>query len=504
MMFDLVDPYSLEDRRFAASLIPLKFQSDRQVRVLRTFNISNREEPAIKPCTSRECTIKFKYTMKLYSVKLQNIAKNTIYNTTQKIFLAIFVSISLVAFPFCFEHSCLPLQRSIGFDCFKSVDIDQNQSISLGNLKSVEIDQNQSISLDNLKSVEIVNQSISFDSLKSVDIEKECSIFKGKWIPYPKGPYYTNLTCNLMIDQQNCAKFGRNDTDFMKWRWKPDECELPLFDALRFLEIVRNKSMAFVGDSAASPEDISRNYSSDVNNFRRWYYVDYNFTLATLWSPYLVKSSDVGSTGMMSLNLDEADEAWSTQIENFDYLIISAGQWFFRPLIYHENGQALKCYNCNIKNITSAPIFYGYKMAFRTTFQKILESKSYKGLTFLRTFSPAHFENGEWNSAGSCERTRPYTNKEMKLDGYIMEMYKTQIEEFRLAEEEGKIRGLKFNLINTTEIMLMRPDGHPNHNVWQLNRNSTSGADCVHWCLPGPIDVWNEFLLYMMKSEINI
>ncbi|KAL7184865.1 hypothetical protein ACSBR2_026918 [Camellia fascicularis] len=35
----------------------------------------------------------------------------------------------------------------------------------------------------------------------------------------------------------------------MKWRWKPDECELPLFNAVQFLELVRGKTLAFVGDS---------------------------------------------------------------------------------------------------------------------------------------------------------------------------------------------------------------------------------------------------------------
>lgn len=78
---------------------------------------------------------------------------------------------------------------------------------------------------------------------------KRCNVFSGEWVPYSKGPYYDNETCNLILDQQNCMKFGRPDREFLKWRWKPDECELPLFDATLFLEIVRGKSMAFVGDS---------------------------------------------------------------------------------------------------------------------------------------------------------------------------------------------------------------------------------------------------------------
>lgn len=78
---------------------------------------------------------------------------------------------------------------------------------------------------------------------------RKCDIFRGTWISYQNMPYYNNATCREIFDQQNCMKFGRPDTDFMKWKWKPDECELPRFEAEQFLELVRGKSMAFVGDS---------------------------------------------------------------------------------------------------------------------------------------------------------------------------------------------------------------------------------------------------------------
>lgn len=88
------------------------------------------------------------------------------------------------------------------------------------------------------------------DSLKGADRPaKTCDVFNGTWVPYLDEPYYTNETCHWIIDQQNCLKFGRPDREFLKWRWKPDDCELPLFDAVQFLELVRGKSLAFLGDS---------------------------------------------------------------------------------------------------------------------------------------------------------------------------------------------------------------------------------------------------------------
>ncbi|RWW71033.1 hypothetical protein BHE74_00021257 [Ensete ventricosum] len=69
------------------------------------------------------------------------------------------------------------------------------------------------------------------------------------WVPNPNAPYYTNESCWAIHEHQNCIKFGRPDTGFMKWRWKPTHCELPVFNPAQFLELVRGKSLAFVGDS---------------------------------------------------------------------------------------------------------------------------------------------------------------------------------------------------------------------------------------------------------------
>ncbi|XP_059670706.1 protein trichome birefringence-like 19, partial [Cornus florida] len=353
---------------------------------------------------------------------------------------------------------------------------------------------------------------------KSISLEHKCNIFSGNWVPYPDGlPYYTNETQCSIDDRQNCLKFGRPDTEFLKWRWQPDECDLPMFDGVHFLELVRGKTLAFLGDSvgrnqmqslvcllasSATPIDVS--YVSDTR-FRRWLYADYNFTIAALWSPLLVKSREADPNGfsqdsLMSLYLDEADEAWTTQVEKADIVIISAGQWFFRPFMYYENGKVVGCHKCQKENVTDLTFYYGYKMAFRTAFRALLNLQNFTGLTFLRTFSPSHFENGDWNKGGNCVRTRPFTKQEMKFDGYSLELYKTQVEELRAAEKEGKKRGLRFRTLDISEAMVLRPDGHPNHYGHSPQENKTI-PDCVHWCMPGPVDTWNEFLLQMLKME---
>ncbi|KAJ9147413.1 hypothetical protein P3X46_029578 [Hevea brasiliensis] len=347
---------------------------------------------------------------------------------------------------------------------------------------------------------------------------KKCDIFSGEWVPNPEAPYYTNTTCWAIHEHQNCMKYGRPDTEFMKWRWKPDECELPVFDPAEFLEIVRGKSMAFVGDSVGRnqmqslicllsrveyPIDVS--YTPD-EQFKRWRYPSYNFTMATFWSPYLVKEEEADAngpthTGLFNLYLDQFNEEWTTQIEEFNYLIINTGHWFFRPCIYYENHQIVGCRYCLRDNVTDLPMSYGYRKAFRTAFRAINSLENFKGITFLRTFAPSHYENGEWDQGGDCLRTRPFRTNETKLEGINLELYVTQLEEFKIAEMEGKKRGLKFRLLDTTQAMLLRPDGHPSRYGHWPHENVTLHNDCVHWCLPGPIDTWSDFLLEMLKME---
>ena len=76
-------------------------------------------------------------------------------------------------------------------------------------------------------------------------------MFKGKWVRDENGTQYTTSSCLTIPESKNCFKNGRNDTDFLNWRWKPYDCELPRFDPIKFLQIVGGKKMAFLGDSVA-------------------------------------------------------------------------------------------------------------------------------------------------------------------------------------------------------------------------------------------------------------
>lgn len=78
-----------------------------------------------------------------------------------------------------------------------------------------------------------------------------CDLYHGKWVYESSGPLYSNNSCPVLTQMQNCQGNGRPDKEYENWRWKPDQCDLPRFDPKKFLELMRGKTLAFIGDSVA-------------------------------------------------------------------------------------------------------------------------------------------------------------------------------------------------------------------------------------------------------------
>ncbi|KAG6415673.1 hypothetical protein SASPL_123087 [Salvia splendens] len=220
--------------------------------------------------------------------------------------------------------------------------------------------------------------------------------------------------------------------------------------------------------------------------------------MSYFWSPFLVRSGvrdDVGPTNIglfnLYLYLDELDESWTNQIHGFDYLIINSGHWFNRNTVYYENRRIVGCSYCLLPNTTDLPATYTYRRAFRTAFRAL---ENFDGVVLMRTFSPAHFVGGEWNAGCDCVRRRP-----LGSNGTVLDMYAAQLEEFRASVGRGRNRRMR--VMDVTKMMLLRPDGHPSRYGHWPEEKVVLYNDCVHWCLPGPIDSWADILLHMLKME---
>lgn len=127
---------------------------------------------------------------------------------------------------------------------FQQVGLLKNQSQS----DTATMQQNVSSESINATGVEMTGHPI-FLIVPDKD-QRKCDLYTGRWVYDPRGSLYTN-SCAVIPEGQNCQANGRPDKAYENWRWKPNDCELPRFDAKKFLRLMRNKTLAFVGDSVA-------------------------------------------------------------------------------------------------------------------------------------------------------------------------------------------------------------------------------------------------------------
>lgn len=78
-----------------------------------------------------------------------------------------------------------------------------------------------------------------------------CNLFNGRWVRDPGKPQpLYDETCPFHRNAWNCL---RNQRDNMfainSWKWVPDDCVLEPIDPARFLALMRNRNIGFVGDS---------------------------------------------------------------------------------------------------------------------------------------------------------------------------------------------------------------------------------------------------------------
>ncbi|XP_026427973.1 protein trichome birefringence-like 25 [Papaver somniferum] len=353
----------------------------------------------------------------------------------------------------------------------------------------------------------------------TIEIPGKCNLFVGEWVPDQLGPLYSYESCHFITDDQNCMKNGRPDSGYLDWRWKPRGCEIPRFNAERFLEMMRDKSWGFIGDSIArnhvqsllcilsKVEIADEIYHDEEYRSKRWHFPSYNFTLSVIWSPFLLKSEIFEdmygvSTGEIQLHLDKLDKKWTREYESFNYVTISGGKWFLKTAVYHDNNTVLGCHYCSNSKLTEFGIDNAYRKAIKLVFNFISNSH-HNAVVLFRTTTPDHFENGEWFSGGTCNRTVPYKKGEISLNYIDSAMRKIELEEFKnVATTSGSVRRAKLKLLDTTLLSTLRPNGHPGpYRQFNPEKNTTVQNDCLHWCLPGPIDSWNDLVMEMLMRD---
>ncbi|XP_068645688.1 protein trichome birefringence-like 13 [Aristolochia californica] len=371
-----------------------------------------------------------------------------------------------------------------------------------------------------------LRSSDAFDNTLDLSVEREimkrsnrfCNYSDGVWIKDGKTRTRYDGTCKEIFKGWNCMLSGKpNAHDLVKWRWQPRDCDLPPLDPLWFLERFRDTNIGFVGDSLNRNMFISLvcTLKQVSNEFKKWRpagadrgftFLKYNLTVAYhrtnllarygSWSPSVDGGvlESLGYKRGYRVDVDVPEHTWAEAPSFHHILIVNTGHWWrapskfdpiHSPMIFFEGGSPV---------LPPISPEFGLDMTLKYMTLFIEKKMGADAPKFFRTQSPRHFEGGDWNEGGSCERLQPFSSEQVE-NLYSLKRNGTNLEARQLNQHVYKaLKSSTFGILDITRMSEFRADAHP----------STAGGkkheDCMHWCLPGITDTWNDLLVAYLKG----
>ncbi|KAE8723409.1 Protein trichome berefringence-like 7 [Hibiscus syriacus] len=323
--------------------------------------------------------------------------------------------------------------------------------------------------------------------LKFNDSRNVCDFFDGSWIIDDYYPLYNASDCPFVEQGFNCLGNGRKDKDYLKWRWKPKDCDIRRFNVRNVLEMLRDKRIVFVGDSMSRTqweslicllmtgvEDKKSVYEVNGNRITKRIrflgvrFASFNFTIEFFRSVFLVQHGwmprHAPKRVRSTLKLDKLDDI-SNEWINADVLIFNTGQWWVPGKLF-ETGCYFQVGN-SVKLGISIPA--AYKTALSTWASWVENTiDANRTLVFFRTFEPSHWSE---KSRRFCNVTQ---NPLSETEGRDQSIFSETI------FEVVKNMTVPIAILQVTSMSAFRRDAHVGE--WS---DKPLVPDCSHWCLPG-------------------
>ncbi|KAF8092176.1 hypothetical protein N665_0422s0012 [Sinapis alba] len=340
-----------------------------------------------------------------------------------------------------------------------------------------------------------------------------CNYAKGKWVVDNHRPLYSGSHCKQWLASMwACRLMQRTDFAFERLRWQPKDCSMEEFEGSKFLRRMQNKTLAFVGDSLGRQQFQSmmcmitggkeRPDVLDVGpefgfitpeggarpNGWAYRFPETNTTVLYHWSSTLCDIEPLNISDPLTehaMHLDRPPAFLRQYLHKIDVLVMNTGHHWNRGKL---NGNRWVMHLNGVPNTNKKLAALGNAKNFTihsTVSWVSSQLPRHPGLkAFYRSLSPRHFVGGEWNTGGSCNNTTP-----MSIGKEVLQ------EESSDYSAGHAVKGTGVKLLDITALSHIRDEGH----ISRFSLTASKGVqDCLHWCLPGVPDTWNEILFAMI------
>ncbi|CAH9062519.1 unnamed protein product [Cuscuta europaea] len=300
-----------------------------------------------------------------------------------------------------------------------------------------------------------------------------CNRYEGKWVSDNEYPLFSSSDYFFVPPNRKCA--DRKDTNYLHYRWQPNNCELAKFDAKNFVKTYKGKMVMFVGDSIAQNQWMSM--ASLIQNAYGpesiWisttnppifslYFKQYDLTLAFEQNRYLALLEG------QVLKLDNISSNSIAWWQNASLLVFNCYHWFTHPKLEWASVEVNGTIDTEMEPMgvfTKALQHWG----------EVVDNEidPTKTRVFFQGITAVHPDCNKYrmpiNESSLASQMNPYTTGE-------------EIIEYELSQMKSEV-----TFLNITLLTRLRPDSHP-----ELMEKGV--RDCSHWCVAGVPDTWNQLM----------
>ncbi|KAL6535947.1 hypothetical protein OROHE_012791 [Orobanche hederae] len=296
-----------------------------------------------------------------------------------------------------------------------------------------------------------------------------CDVFEGEWIwDDATYPLYGEKDCPFLVKQTTCLKNGRPDSFYQHWKWQPSGCSLPRFDGMKLMEMLRDKRLMFVGDSlqrsmfesmvclvqSALPNDVKRSLRR-IPPRKIFEVEEFNASIEYYWAPFIIES----------ISDDATDHTVFKRLVKLDSVAKHSKEWEGADILVFESY-----------------VWWMYKPTIHATYGSWEWNPGTDGNCFNETHP---IEKGSYWGTGSS----------LDIMGIVEDVL-------------GQLK-VQVTVLNITQLSEYRKDGHTSVYGEKKGKLLTKEqrfdpknfADCIHWCLPGVPDTWNEILYAFLLQD---